>query len=184
MVVPLIITGIISLVTTVVILIAASLAILKNGKDITENIAQWFRDSRYCHIEIKKDTCMPCFVAICNLFSDYKDNVQCSHWQFITISDTNRKNKTFQVPSVGRLIDVELKNNLKVIIYVSGNYDKVPTLSGFKIYFERAEDISIFIDLVFSKYLSPEELHHLTNFNVPIPKDKPKNERDKKIKNN
>lgn len=162
MVEPITIT-IITLITSGIMILAASLAIIKNGSDITDNIAEWYRDKRYHNIVITKSSNLPSFVALCNVFSTYKSRIKCKNWQIIAISDSSGKMKSFAVPSVGRFIELKFKS-YKVIIYVFGTYGKMSDVSGFKIYFKNENNIVTFIEEVFKKYLSSSDISDLVKF--------------------
>ena len=155
---------IISLVVSGVMIIAASLAIIRNGFDITDKIAEWYRNKKYYHLVLNKTTSLVLFVAACDLLNENKKRIKCNHWQIITVTDASGKNKNFQIPSAGRFIELHFSKNIKVILFSIGYTSPINDVTGFKIYFSKKEDIGTFINLAFKKYLSPNDLRDLITY--------------------
>lgn len=176
MVEPVTISFIVGLIVSGVIIIAASFTIIKNGKDISDSIAEWFRNRNSIDIEITKASSVCAFVAMCSLFERYKGKINCDHWQLITVSDSKGINKSFSVPSIGRYITVEMQDNLNVVIRTSGDFGTIQSITGFKIFFNQNADISKFIKFAFKLFLSEAEIADLVSFYSPIPRGNPPRE--------
>jgi hypothetical protein len=154
---------IVSVTVSAIMAISGLLMIIKNGKDITDDLKDWAESVGKRSTVINKVQSLGSFIGVCCLFQDYKKKITCRDRQLITIKDKEGKDKTFKIPASGKYIELELKSGVKIVISVIGDnkYVNNPNVTGFKIYYKQRDHFREFAERALSKFISKENLEEL-----------------------
>jgi len=152
---------IVSIVSGIVMAVSGTIIIIKNGKDITDNIEEFFRSVGRVKLTINKASAYPAYAGVCKFFQDNKKQIKCKEWCLMQLPDSTGKQKSFSIPSAGRYIELEVKSpepkkpNIKIVIHVIGDNKTVdnPNISGFVIYYKKESHLKHFINTALEKYI-------------------------------
>jgi hypothetical protein len=171
---------IIGIVTSALLSLILTVSIIKNGKDITDSVSDWFRKMVYDSVIIykkknknkNKNIKDDCFFALCETFNENCNKINCHQWQLIDLYDQQGKEKSFRVPTSGSYIELELvlKNKSKgnVLFYIIGEdgSNKLSRIIGFKIYYRQYAVYEEFMRKTLHKYMSESEINDLLRPNT------------------
>ena len=158
---------VIGIVSSIAMTVSATIIIIKNGKDITDNIVEFFRGIGKKNIIINKMTAYPAFAGVCKFFEANRRQIVCNSWVLITLSDATGKPKTFALPAPGRYIEIELQSGNKILIRVISDNKLAdnPNISGFVIYYENSSKLQEFANTALKQFLTAEDLQLLIGVN-------------------
>lgn len=167
---------VISIASGIAMTISASIIIIKNGKDITDNIEEFFRSIGKKDITINKASAYPAFAGVCKFFAENKKQIKCKKWALTMLPDKDGKQKSFSLPAPGRYIEIELKTTNKVLIHVMADNKASdnPNIGGFVIYYKNHTQLKEFATTALKKFMSDEDLKLFTEEEelINIPNDK------------
>lgn len=154
---------IVSVTASVVMILSGTILIIKNGKDITENIEEFFRSIGKQCVIINRTASIPGFVGVCKFLEENRSQIDCKRWTVITLTDGTGKSKTVRIPSPGKYIQLELKSGTKVVIYVipDNRASDTSNVQGFTVYYKTVLELTEFVKSALGSYLDPSSVDSL-----------------------
>lgn len=167
MVEPVTVSIIIGIIASSLISLMLMVTFIKHGVDITDKIADIFRNIRYDIYVIHEGTDIKSFIAMCSVFTDHTKIIKCDK-QTINIPDTSGKEKRFFVPVGGKYIELKLDDDTTILVQTLSACRFSP-VNGFVIYYKTPTDFIKFAEKAFKnqKFMTEEQYNEIVGHIVP-----------------
>lgn len=119
---------------------------------IFEKIGPIIVDSAFYSVSIYKNASPESFIAICDMFNEYKKNIDCRTWQFVTIN-----NRTFTIPTNESVVNLKLNNEGSIMIKILGENEVI----GFRIYYSKPQDFIHFVRNMLCNHIKEKEFNNI-----------------------
>ncbi len=92
-----IVISIISAITSIVMGITGTIVIIKFGRDISDNVEDFFKSIGKEKVIINKMSSVPAFIGVCQFLNDNRSQIICNKWLLLTLSDAKWNSKNNEI---------------------------------------------------------------------------------------